>query len=57
MTFRELEVEPDAKGGVENCLPEPPISDVETWLDRQDCQLSIPTWWLELKAIPGVKNP
>ena len=57
VTFRELEVELDPEGGVENCLPEPPILDVETWLDWQDCQLSTLTWWLELQAIPGVKDP
>ena len=57
VTFRELEVEQDPKGGVENCPLEPPILDVETWLDWQDCQLSTPTWWLELQAILGVKDP
>ena len=57
MTFREPEVELDPKGGAEDCLPEPPISDLETWLDWQACQLSTPTWQLELRAIPGVKDP
>ena len=57
MTFRELVVELDSKGGAENCPLEPPILDVETLLDWQDCQLSAPTWWLEHKAIPGMKDP
>ena len=56
VTFREPEVEPDLNGCVENCPPEPPILDVETWLDCQDCQLSTTTWWVELKAIPGMKD-
>ena len=56
MTIRELEVELDPKGGTENCLPESPTLDVETWLDWQVCQLNTPTWWLELRAILGVKD-
>ena len=35
---------------------EPPVSDVETWLEWQAEQLGTPAWWLELKAISGVKN-
>ena len=56
MTFREPEVELDPEGGAENYPPEPPILDVETWLDWQDQQLSTPTWWVKLEAIPGVKD-
>ena len=37
--------------------PEPPISNVETWLEWQASQMSTLTWWLELRAIPGVKDP
>ena len=29
---------------------------METWLDWQASKLSIPTWWLELRAILGVKD-
>ena len=57
MTFREPKVEPNSKGGTEHYLPEPPISDVETWLEWQACQLTTPTWWLELRTILGVKDP
>ena len=57
MTFREPEVESNSEGGAENYPLEPPISDVETWLEWQACQLSTPTWWLELRAILGVKDP
>ena len=33
---------------------EPPIKDLELWLDYQVNQLGTPTWWGELKAIPDV---
>ena len=56
MIFREPEVEPDPKGGEKDYPPEPPISDIETWLDWQACQLSTPCWWLELGAILVVKD-
>ena len=35
---------------------EPPIKDLESWLDHQADQLGTPTWWGELKAIPGVMD-
>ena len=57
VTFREPKVEPNSEVGAEDYLPEPPISDVETWLEWQASQLSTPTWWLELRAILGVKDP
>ena len=56
MTFREPEVEPNSEGGAESYPPEPPISDMEIWLEWQACQLSTLSWWLELRAIPGVKD-
>ena len=34
----------------------PPIKDLESWLDHQVDQLGIPTWWGELKAIPGMMD-
>ena len=33
-----------------------PIKDLESWLDYQADQLDTPTWWGELKAIPGVAD-
>ena len=57
LTFREPEVEPNPKGGMEDYSPEPPVSDMETWLEWQSCQLGTPTWWSELTAIVGVKDP
>ena len=53
VTFREPEVEPNSKGGVEDYSPGPPVSDMETWLEWKACQLSTPTWWSELTAILG----
>ena len=34
----------------------PPIKDLELWLDQQADQLGTPTWWEELKAIPGIMD-
>ena len=33
-----------------------PIKDLESWLDHQADQLGTPTWWGELKAIPGITD-
>ena len=33
-----------------------PIKDLESWLDHQADQLGTPTWWGELKAIPGIMD-
>ena len=57
VTFREPEVEPNPEEGVEDYSLEPPVSDVETWLEWQAGQLGTPTWWSELTAIPGMKDP
>ena len=57
VTFREPEVEPDPEEGEENYPPEPSIVDVEMWLDWQAHQLGTPCWWVELRAIPGAKDP
>ena len=57
VTFKEPIEEPNSKGSVEDHLPEPSVSDVETWLEWQAKQLGTPTWWPELKAIPGVTDP
>ena len=41
---------------MEDYSPETPVSDVETWLEWQACQLDMPAWWSELTAIPGVED-
>ena len=33
-----------------------PIKDLESWLDYQADQLGTPTWWGELKAVPGMAD-
>ena len=33
-----------------------PIKDLESWLEYQVDQLGTPTWWEELKAIPGMAD-
>ena len=38
-------------------MMEPPVSNMETWLEWQAEQLGTPAWWADLKAIPGIKNP
>ena len=57
VTFRNPEVETSPKGDVEDYFMEPSVSDVEMWLEWQAWQLGTPTWWTELKAIPGIKDP
>ena len=36
---------------------EPSVSDMETWLEWQAKQLGTPTWWMELQANPGIRDP
>ena len=33
-----------------------PIKVLESWLDHQADELGTPTWWGELKAIPGMMD-
>ena len=49
--------EPDLEGNVEDHTAEPPVSDMEMWLEWQAKQLGTPAWWPELKAILRVKDP
>ena len=35
---------------------EPPIKDLESWLEYQADQLGTPTWWGELKAVLDVAD-
>ena len=57
MTFKEPVEELNSGGSVVDHLPEPSVSDVETWLEWQAKLLGTPTWWPELKAIMGVTDP
>ena len=57
MTFDDPEIE-RGTGGEEAGYPiEPSIADLEAWLEFQAQQLGTPTWWEELEAIPGIKDP
>ena len=33
------------------------LNDLELWLEHQVEQLGTPTWWEELEAVPGIKDP
>ena len=55
--FREPVAESSLERNVEDHMMEPPVSNVETWLEWQAEQLGTPAWWPHLKAIPGVKDP
>ena len=46
-----------SKGGIEDYFTEPSVSDVEMWLEWQAQELGTPAWWMELKAILGIKYP
>ena len=56
MTFSDPEVEKSPEGEETNCSTEPSVVDVETWLEWQVQQVSTPAWWVELGAIPGIKD-
>ena len=57
VTFRNPKVETSPKRDVKDYSTEPSVLDVETWLEWQAKQLGTPTWWTELKAIPGIQDP
>ena len=56
LTFREPVAELSSGRNVEDHMAEPSVSDVEMWLEWQAKQMGTPAWWLELKAISGVKD-
>ena len=56
MTFSDPEVEKSPEGEEANCSTEPSIMDAETWLEWLAWQLGTPAWWVELGAIPGIKD-
>ena len=51
------EVEMTFKRDSKDCSTEPSVSDVETWLEWQAKKLGTPTWWIELQAIPDIRDP
>ena len=46
----------DPKAESRELLVEPPIRDLEQWLDHQVDQLGTPTWWGELWAVPSITD-
>ena len=57
VTFRNPKVELSSKRDTEDYSTEPSVSNVETWLEWQAKQLGTPTWWMELQAILGIRDP
>ena len=57
VTFRNPKVEMSSKRDAKDYSTEPSVSDMETWLEWQAKQLGTPTWWMELQAIPGIRDP
>ena len=57
VTFRNPEAEMSPRRDVGDYSTEPSVLDVEMWLEWQAWQLGTPTWWTELKAIPGIRDP
>ena len=56
VTFSDPEVEKSPEGDEANCSTEPSVVDIEMWLEWQAWQLGTPAWWVELGAIPGIKD-
>ena len=58
VTFREPEVELNSEGVcVEDYLPEPPVSDVETWLEWQACQIEHTSMVVRAYSHSGGEGP
>ena len=57
VTFRNPKAESSSKRDTRDYSTEASVSDVETWLEWQAKQLGTPTWWMELQAIPGKRDP
>ena len=55
--FRNPEAETRSERDTKGHSTELSVSDVETWLEWQANQLGTPTWWTELQAIPGIRDP
>ena len=53
MSFHDPEDKKDPIKEEASCSTEPSIDDLEMWLEFQAGQLSTPTWWEELGAMPG----
>ena len=57
VTFRNPKVETSSKRGANDYSTKPSVSNVEIWLEWLAKQLGSPTWWMELQAILGIRDP
>ena len=57
VTFRNPKAETSSERDAKDYSTEPSVSDMETWLEWQAKQLGTPTWWTELQAILGIRDP
>ena len=57
VTFRNPKAELSSERDTKDYSTEPSFSNIETWLEWQAKQLGTPTWWTELLAIPGIRDP
>ena len=56
MTFRNPRVETSPERDEEDHSTEPSVTNIEMWLEWQLQQLGTPSWWMELRAISGVRD-
>ena len=57
VTFRNPKVELSSNRDTKDYSTETSVSDMETWWEWQAKQLGTPTWWMELQAILGIRDP
>ena len=57
VTFRNPKAEMSSERDAKDYSTEPSVSDVETWLEWLAKHLRTPTWWMELQAILGIRDP
>ena len=57
VTFRNPEVDTSPERDTEGHSMKPSVSNIERCLEWQANQLGTPTWWMELQAIPCIRDP
>ena len=57
VTFRNPKMKLSSERDTKDYSTEPSVSNMETWLEWQAKQLGNPTWWMELQAILGIRDP
>ena len=56
VTFRNPKADMSSEIDAKDYSTEPSVSDVQTWLEWQAKQLGTPSWWMDLQAIPGIRD-